>query len=310
MKKLAIVIAAFLLVGFIGGCDQLEKILSPKKTTAKPAAPAQATSQKTLTEEKIQGTQLAKVNDKVITLEEFQQNIKNLEALSQEIKINTFELKKSLLDEMVNQELLYQEAKSRGIQGRQEIRDLADGYLRGLVIRQLIIDVTENIAVDPQEIEVFYSQYKDQLGEPEQRRVREIVVGSEDEAKQILVNLLQGGDFATVAKEKSISDSKQNGGDLGFITKGQKGEEYRKFDDIAFSLEAGQASTPFKGPKGYYILKTEEVKESKVKPVTEVWDQVKNSLLPLKQQQRVQELIDKLKSNSAIEVKEELLQQK
>jgi parvulin-like peptidyl-prolyl isomerase len=209
---------------------------------------------------------------------------------------------------MVNQELLYQEAKSRGIQNRQEIKDLADGYLRGLVVRQLMIDVTENITVDPQEIEVFYNQYKDQLGEPEQRHIREIVVGSEDEAKQILVSLLQGGDFASLATEKSISTTKQNAGDLGFITRGQRGEEYKKFDDVAFSLELGQPSTVFKGPQGYCIVKAEEIKESKVRPITEVWDQVKNSLLPLKQQQRVQELIDKLKANSTIEVKEEMLQ--
>jgi len=300
--------AIFLFVVAMTGCEQIEKILSPKKTAVKADASAQTVAPKAAAEQKVQGTMLAKVNDKVITLEEFQQNIKNLEALSPEIKIDSFELKQSLLDEMVNQELLYQEAKSRGIQNRQEIKELADGYLRGLMIRQLIIDITENIAVDSQEIEVFYNQYKDQLGEPEQRHVREIVTASEDEAKQILVTLLQGGDFATIAKEKSISSSKQSGGDLGFIVRGQKGEEYAKFDDIAFSLELGQASTPFKGPLGYYILKVEEIKVSKVKPLTEVWDQVKNSLLPLKQQERVQELIDKLKSNSVTEVKEELLQ--
>ena len=305
MKKLTILVTLLALIGFIAGCEQLEKILSPKKTTAKPVA--QAATQKAA-EQKVQGTLLAKVNDKAITLEEFQQNIQNLEALSPEIKVDTFDLKKSLLDEMVNQELLYQEAKSRGIQNRQEIKDLADGYMRGLMVRQLLIDVTENIAVDPQEIEGFYNQYKDFLGEPEQRHVREIVVSSEDEAKQILVSLLQGGDFASLASEKSISDTKQNGGDLGFITRGQKGEEYTKFDEIAFSTELNQPSTVFKGPQGYYIVKIEEIKASKVKPLTEVWDQVKNSLLPLKQQQRVQELIDKLKSNSTIEVKEELIQ--
>jgi parvulin-like peptidyl-prolyl isomerase len=296
------------LISFVIGCDQLEKILNPKKTVVKPSTTAQQPAAPKAAEQKVSGTQLAKVNDKVITLEEFQQNIKNLEALSPEIKIDTFDLKKSLLDEMVNQELLYQEAKSRGIQNRQEIKDLADGYLRGLVVRQLMIDVTENITVDPQEIEVFYNQYKDQLGEPEQRHIREIVVGSEDEAKQILVSLLQGGDFASLATEKSISTTKQNAGDLGFITRGQRGEEYKKFDDVAFSLELGQPSTVFKGPQGYCIVKAEEIKESKVRPITEVWDQVKNSLLPLKQQQRVQELIDKLKANSTIEVKEEMLQ--
>ncbi|MDD5292568.1 MAG: hypothetical protein PHY46_05265, partial [Candidatus Omnitrophica bacterium] len=95
MKKISIIMAMFLFVIAMVGCEQIEKILSPKKTTAKPAVSAQSAAQKTAAEEKVQGTQLAKVNDKVITLEEFQQNIKNLEALSTEIKIDSFELKKS-----------------------------------------------------------------------------------------------------------------------------------------------------------------------------------------------------------------------
>ncbi|MDD5004907.1 MAG: peptidyl-prolyl cis-trans isomerase [Candidatus Omnitrophica bacterium] len=307
MKKGIFLVAVILAAGFIMGCDQIEKIFKSSApavtvkhqaaTQAAPAAPAQ----------KPQGTVLAKVNDKVITLEELEQNIKNLEALSPEIKINTPEMKKSLLDEMINQELLYQEARSRGIPVRKEIQDLADGYLRGLAVRQLVIDVTENIAVDPQEIEVFYNQYKEQLSEPEERHVREIVVPSEDAAKEINIAILQGQDFATLARDKSVSDSKNKGGDIGFIKKGQLGEDYKKFDEVAFALDAGQISSIFKGPKGFYIIKVEEVKAPKIKPLTEVWDQVKNSLLPLKQQQRIQELVDKLKRDSTVEIKEELL---
>ena len=300
MKRGIFVIAIILVVGFVVGCDQINNLFAPKakvKTTATKAAVEEA-----------QGTKLAKVNDKVITLEEFEQNIQNLEALAEGIVIDTFELKKNLLDEMINQELLFQESKSRGIPNRQEIKDLADGYLRGLSVRQLILDITENITVDAQEIEVFYNQYKDQLSEPEQRRMREIVVSSEDRAKEVSIALLQGGDFATLAKERSISETVKNAGDAGFITKGQRGEEYIKYDEIAFALGVGEVSSIFKGPRGYYIVKVEEIAAAKEKSLSDVWDQVKDSLLPFKQQQRLQDLVDKLRRSAGIEIKEEMLQ--
>jgi len=300
MKRGILVIAIILVVGFVVGCDQINNFFAPE-------AKVKATASKAAVEE-VQGTKLAKVNDKVITLEEFEQNIQNLEALAEDIKVDTFELKKNLLDEMINQELLFQESKTRGIPNRQEIKDLADGYLRGLSVRQLILDITENITVDAQEIEVFYNQYKDQLSEPEQRRVREIVVSSEDRAKEISIALLQGGDFATLAKERSISETGKNAGEAGLITKGLRGEEYTKYDEIAFALGVGEVSSIFRGPKGYYIVKVEEIAAEKEKSLTDVWDQVKDSLLPFKQQQRLQDLVDKLRRSAGIEIKEEMLQ--
>lgn len=306
MKRTIRVLVILLIFSFVIGCDRIQKFFPQKQI-----APSQAPKVTKVPEEVVQGTMLAKVNDKIITLEEFEQNLKNLKALSkemaQEINIDTFEAKKNLLDEMVNQELLYQEAKSRGITNKKEIKDLAEGYLRGLAVRQLIIDVTENVAVDAQEIETFYNQYKDQFSEPEQRRIREIAVSSEDRAREILIQLLQGADFATVAKEKSISESSAKAGDIGFITFASRGEEYRKYDEIAFSLDVGQISSIFKGPKGYYIIKVEEVKSTETKSLTDVWEDVKNSLLVFKQQQRAEDLLDKLKKDAKIELNEDLL---
>ncbi|MFC1646403.1 peptidyl-prolyl cis-trans isomerase [Candidatus Omnitrophota bacterium] len=305
MIRLVLIIAAMAIASFTIGCDQIEKLISPQAKVKPQASKVQAVMQ-----EEPQGTKLAKVNSKVITYEEFEQNIKNLKALSEEVTVENFEQKKSLLDELINQELLYQEAKSRGISQRRELQDLTEGYLRNLAVRQLMIDITENVTVDAQEIETFYNQYKDQLSEPEQRRIREIVVSSEFRAKDIYIQLLNGEDFATIAKEKSIGESSTSAGDIGLIVRGARGEEHKKYDNIAFSLDKGSISSIFKGPKGYYIIKVEEVQDANVRSLqdTELWDQIKNTVLGLKQQQRLQDLIDKLKADASIEIIEDLLQ--
>jgi len=118
-----------------------------------------------------------------------------------------------------------------------------------------------------------------------------------------LIQLLQGGDFATLAKEKSRSASSKQGGDLGFISKGKK---FAQFDEVAFSdtLDVGRISNIFKGPDGYYIIKLEAKKGGKQKSLSELWDDIKRGLTFLKQQQRIEELIGKLSRDAKIEIYE------
>jgi parvulin-like peptidyl-prolyl isomerase len=130
--------------------------------------------------------------------------------------------------------------------------------------------------------------------------VREIVVPTEQEARDILIQLLQGADFANLAKEKSKSVSAKDGGDLGII---QKGKRFSQFDEAAFSdsLEAGKISNIFKGPDGYYILKLESRSGGQQKSLSEMWDDIKRGLTFLKQQQRIEDLVGKLSGKAKLE---------
>ncbi|MBM3243965.1 MAG: hypothetical protein FJZ12_03930 [Candidatus Omnitrophica bacterium] len=172
-----------------------------------------------------------------------------------------------------------------------------------LLVLELIKNETDKIDVTSKEIEDYYNTFKDQLKEPEERQVREIVVNNEREANDILVSLLQGGDFATIAKERSKAATAKQGGDLGFIAKGKK---FTQFDEVAFSdvLDVGRTSSVFKGPDGYYIIKLEAKKGGKQKSLSELWDDIKRGLTFLKQQQKIEELIGKLSRDAKIEVYE------
>jgi parvulin-like peptidyl-prolyl isomerase len=122
---------------------------------------------------------------------------------------------------------------------------------------------------------------------------------TEQEAKDILVQLIQGADFATLAKERSKAPSAKDGGDVVV----QRGKKFPQFDSIVFSdaLDVGKISSVFKGPDGYYIVKLEAKKGGRQKSLSELYDDIKRGLTFLKQQERINDLIGKLSSQAKLE---------
>ena len=293
-RPLAIILA---LLFIVAGCDSL-KFLSPKKT-------AQGKSSASAV---VKGTPIAKVGNVTLTLEDMDQEIEAYNAMvpveKPELKITTKEQKvKYLKDEMIRRALFYQYALDKGIDKNEDIVKAMDKNKMDLVVMGLLRQETGNIEVTSKEIEDAYNQYKEQFKEPEERQIRELVVANEQEAKDILIQLLQGTDFASLAQSRSKVDSAKNGGDLGFIQPGQK---FAQFDNVAFaeSLEAGKISNIFKGPEGYYILKLEAVRGGKQKTLTEMWDDIKNILLFSKQKDKIDKLTGNLSREAKIEVYE------
>lgn len=290
-------------LGFVLGCDQIQNLL--KGSSGAPVVtPAQQSAASTEEAAPVQGTVLAKVNNEIITLEGFDEKVKNLESLSQDIKINTLDARKAYLNDLITQELVFQEARSRGMDKKKEVQDALEEFRKSFMARQLILDETKGIAIEPSEIEAFYNQFKQEFAPPAEVKAREIIVSSDATAKETMIALLQGGDFASIAKERSIAASAAKGGALGFI---KRGEKFAKFDEVVAPLDVGQVSPIFKGPEGYYIVKIEEKKGGASPPLNEVYDQIKNGLLQQKQAQRVKDLADRLRKDAKIEIKEDLL---
>jgi parvulin-like peptidyl-prolyl isomerase len=172
-----------------------------------------------------------------------------------------------------------------------------------ILIMELMRQEMQKVEVTSKEIEDFYETYKDRLKEPEERQIREIVVPTEQEAKDILIQLLQGADFANLAKTRSKSSTAGNGGDLGFIGRDTK---FPQFDAIAFSdtLDVGKVSSIFKGPEGYYIIKVEGKRGGEQRNLSEIYDKIKVNLTDYKRKQALENLINKISKDANIEVYE------
>lgn len=92
--------------------------------------------------------------------------------------------------------------------------------------------------------------------EAEQVHARHIQLDSIDAAEQVLGELRQGADFATLAKEKSLdAATRSSGGDLGWLPRGLLAPELEK---ATFGLQPGEISQVIQLGEGYHILQVVE----------------------------------------------------
>jgi len=252
------------------------------------------------------GKIVARVNNIPIGLDDLNQEIQVYNSMvpagSPEAKISTREEKIDYLkNEMVRRTLLYQSALNRKLQQGRDFKDALQKAALDLLVVALIKDEAKNIKLTPEEIQNYYDIYKGQFKAAEEINIREIVLPSEDEAKDILVRVLKEEDFAALAKKYSKGKSANSNGNLGFLSSDALFEE---MNNNASKLQVGQASGIFRGPEGYYIIKVEARRGGEQMTLEQAKDEIQRALIFIKQQQRLEEIIIKLADQSKIEIYE------
>ena len=82
---------------------------------------------------------------------------------------------------------------------------------------------------------------------------RHILVKTKEEAEKIKRDLASGGDFATLAKKKSLCSSAKKGGDLGEFGPGKM---LKAFDNVVFKKPLLTVHGPVKTKFGYHLIET------------------------------------------------------
>ena len=245
-------------------------------------------------------TILASFNGQTITLGEFDQL---WEEVPEEYKL---QLDKSmLLDQLISEKLLMQEAKNMGLEEDnvvlEQIKKMTEQILVQVLIEREILD---KVNINDQEVSEYYEQNKESFTEKEQVYLYNILLETEEEAQDILEQLKAGGDFSEIAKEKSTGPSAAQGGDLGYLTKGTIIPE---IEEVVFALEVEELSEVVKSDYGFHILKITEKKPETVRTLEEVKEEIIQTLLPAKQKEAFDNLLEELKGKAEIEINEEAL---
>jgi peptidyl-prolyl cis-trans isomerase C len=247
-------------------------------------------------------------------------------------------VKKKLVEEFVMKTLLINEMAKKKIEASDQEIEAAKNQLKAFVPPNKKLDEflkenkisKEDIALGikaekyvnlqdskktkptQQEISKFYNDNRDKLFKaPESVHVRHILVainkGDNDkvkaEKKEKIENLhkqlLNGGDFAELARKNSDCPSKEAGGDLSFIRRGQT---VKPFEDAAFSQKKDAIGPVITTEYGYHIIQVLDRKPSKTIALDEVKNKISAYLEKQKQTKTLTDLLNKLKENAKIVV--------
>lgn len=162
-----------------------------KKTESKAAASASASEQgpKPLSPELAKKT-LAKVGDRVITLGDYAAAIERMDSFER-MRYQSPERRKRLLDEMVDVELLAEEARRRGLDKSPETEERVRQILKDEMLEQLRKSAPAANDIPEADLHAYYDAHKDDFAEPERRRISAVIVDSEAVAKTVLAKALK-----------------------------------------------------------------------------------------------------------------------
>ncbi|WP_456383310.1 peptidylprolyl isomerase [Hydrogenimonas sp.] len=214
------------------------------------------------------------------------------------------DVKKKVLDQVIEQRLLQEKAIKSGIEKDKEYKEALEKLKKKLALDVWMKKELDRIKVTDAEAKKAYEEHKNAFQRPESVHARHILVKTEAEAKAIIAELNKTpksklkAKFEELAKSKSTGPSASRGGDLG--TFGRK-QMVKPFSDAAFALKAGEyTKKPVKTQFGYHVIYVEEKMPAQTIPFSEVKERIKQNLKMEKFKTKMQKLAQDLKAKAKI----------
>ncbi|CAM2193088.1 peptidylprolyl isomerase [Paraburkholderia sp. A1RI_3L] len=208
---------------------------------------------------------------------------------------DTPQLQTAVREELVNREILMQEAARRGLPTRPDIKAQIAVAQQTVVLRALIEDFMKNNAPTDADIKARYDKLVHEAGGKEYH-LHHILVDNEQQAKDLIAKIKAGASFEDLAKQYSKDPgSGKNGGDLDWSDPRAYVPE---FAAAAQKLQQGQMTdTPVHTQFGWHIIRVDGIRDITPPPL----EQVKTQIVQQMQQEKLQAFEENLRKQAKIQ---------
>jgi peptidyl-prolyl cis-trans isomerase C len=198
-------------------------------------------------------------------------------------------------DELVNREIVAQEAGKAGLAKTAEVQAQIDSARQEILVGAYVRDWLRKHPVTDAEIQQEYDRAKGQTGDQEYK-ARHILVETEDQAKAMIADLKKGAKFDELAtKNSKDTGTKDRGGDLDWNVPGVFDKQ---FSDAMVKLEKGKyTETPVRTRFGFHVIQLDDVRSVKFPALAEVKPRIQQQLV----QGKIEELVRGLRAKAKIE---------
>ncbi len=132
---------------------------------------------------------LATVGDREITLGEYAETLERMDSFER-LRYQSPDRRKQLLNEIIQVELLAEEAKRRGLDKQPETQERLRQMLKEELLRDVRREVPGPSEIPEAEVHAYFDAHHDEFKEPERRRVSHLVLANEAAAKAALQKAL------------------------------------------------------------------------------------------------------------------------
>lgn len=232
------------------------------------------------------------------------------------------------LDELIDRELQYQDAKAQGITIEKEKIDAqlekfkkrfkseqdyktalekektTEEQVRARIEKELLAQaiftthVTDRAKMSDSALKEYYEKNTAKFKQPESVKLRIISVHEEKKAKDVLAMIKQGDDFAEIASNLSEDTYRTRGGDAGYIHKGRMLQE---IDEAAFKLKTGEVSDIITAENNYFIIKVEDKRPEQQMTFEETKEKLRRELESERAGELKRKWMDSLRAKAKIE---------
>lgn len=254
------------------------------------------------------GAVVAKIGSERITMGDVDDALQALPKRVQDVYSKPGK-KAEFIQHYVNNRILLRKAKNLGYDKDPEVRKQVETAQTELVVGAFLKkEIQDKVQVTDSELELFYKVNQDRYREPGRARIAHILVPDEKTAAGLVEKALAGADFADLAKEHSKDgDTRGSGGEApGWLVQGGALAPLPKAEGLSeamFALEPGAlCPKPIKSARGWHAVKLLQKSPARVKPLSEVKEQVQAAYRSQKQQEALVRLLGEAQEQLKVQI--------
>ena len=206
-----------------------------------------------------------------------------------------------------NEEAFQRSLAAQGLTVERARAELGQEISRYKYIESVIVP---QIEVSEEAMRSFYDQNLAQMRQPERVKLRHLLIqvaaGATEEERQkarqradeLARRAKAGEDFAALAREHSEDGTREQGGELPWI---QRGQTLPTFEQAAFALEPGQVSDVVETPLGFHVIQAVDRQPERVAEYDEVKDRIRMVMQTEQAQVRLRETVETLMAKADVE---------
>jgi peptidyl-prolyl cis-trans isomerase C len=205
------------------------------------------------------------------------------------------QLRAMVRDELVNREVVAQEAAKSGIAKQPEVQTQIDMARQEILVGAYLREYARKHPITDAEVQKEYDRAKARHGDKEYR-ARHILVESEDQAKSLIAELKKGAKFEDLASKNSKdTGSATRGGDLDWNVPATYDQQ---FSEAMTKLEKGKyTEAPVKTRYGFHIIQLDDVRPVKFPALNEVRQRLSQQIT----QRKIDELVKSLRAKAKVQ---------